>query len=199
MARLALNKSSLTHQNQQLKAFKQFLPALDLKRRQLLAEQGKARQALVEAERKQQELAPLIQQELPMLANLRVDLTGLVTLTGVDLVEENVMGTRLPRLKGVQVKVRNYGLLAKPHWVDRVVESLKIALELRIGVQVAQQRLTLLGQAVRTITQRVNLFDKVLIPRTQANIKKIQIYLSDADRAGVVQAKLAKAKKRNVT
>lgn len=197
MARLALNKSSLTHQNQQLKAFKQFLPALDLKRRQLLAEQGKARQALVEVERKQQELAPLIQQELPMLANLRVDLTGLVTLTGVDLVEENVMGTRLPRLKGVQVKVHDYGLLAKPHWVDRVVESLKIALELRIGVQVAQQRLTLLGQAVRTITQRVNLFDKVLIPQTQTNIKKIQIYLSDAERAGVVQAKLAKAKKRS--
>ena len=49
-------------------------------------------------------------------------------------------------------------------------------------------------QAVTTITQRVNLFDKVLIPRAAANIKKIRIYLSDKEREGVVRAKTAKSK-----
>jgi V/A-type H+/Na+-transporting ATPase subunit D len=47
---------------------------------------------------------------------------------------------------------------------------------------------------VKKVTQRVNLFEKVLIPRTQAHIRKIQIFLGDAERAGVVTAKLAKAK-----
>ena len=56
-------------------------------------------------------------------------------------------------------------------------------------------RLELLDEAVRTITQRVNLFDKVLIPRAQANIKRIRIFLADGERAAVVRAKIAKAKR----
>ena len=42
MARLAINKSSLKHQRDQLGLFKRFLPSLDLKRQQLLTEQKKA-------------------------------------------------------------------------------------------------------------------------------------------------------------
>jgi V/A-type H+-transporting ATPase subunit D len=60
--------------------------------------------------------------------------------------------------------------------------------------QVERRRLALLDEAVRTITQRFNLFDQVLIPRTRANIKRIQIFLADGERAAVVRAKIAKAK-----
>ena len=88
-----------------------------------------------------------------------------------------------------------YALLGRPHWVDPVVDALRTAVELRLQLQIAEQRLALLSQAVRKITQRVNLFDKVLIPQTQANIKKIRIYLSDAERAAVVNSKIAKRKK----
>ncbi len=52
----------------------------------------------------------------------------------------------------------------------------------------------LLERAERSATQRFNLFDKVLIPQTKANIKKIQIYLADAERAGFVNSKIAKRK-----
>ena len=69
-----------------------------------------------------------------------------------------------------------------------------MALKTQIGVQVAQRRVELLERAERSATQRFNLFDKVLIPQTKANIKKIQIYLVDADRAGVVNSKIAKRK-----
>ncbi|MEM6429093.1 MAG: V-type ATP synthase subunit D, partial [Deinococcota bacterium] len=48
--------------------------------------------------------------------------------------------------------------------------------------------------AVKRTTQRVNLFDKVLIPNAQETIRRIQIFLADADRAAVVRAKLAKQK-----
>ena len=50
--------------------------------------------------------------------------------------------------------------------------------------------------AVRRITQRVNLFEKVLIPQADTNIQRIQIYLADAERAAVVRSKIAKAKRR---
>ncbi|MEM9656923.1 MAG: V-type ATP synthase subunit D, partial [Planctomycetota bacterium] len=46
----------------------------------------------------------------------------------------------------------------------------------------------------RRITQRVNLFEKVLIPRSQENIKQIQIGLSEQERSAVVRSKIAKKK-----
>lgn len=195
MARLLLTKASLTKQKQLLKTFQEVLPSLDLKRRQLSAEKAKAKQILAETEAKLQGIEPEIAQGIPMLSNELVDLQGLVKVTGVNLVQENLMGTRLPKVSDVKIEVLPYALLGKPFWVDRLVELLKTALEFQIAVQVARQRLELLSQAERTVTQRFNLFDKVLIPETKTNIKKIQIYLADAERAGVVNSKIAKRKK----
>jgi V/A-type H+-transporting ATPase subunit D len=198
MARVSLNKATLTSQTKQLRAYQEFLPSLDLKRRQLIAEQRKARRALDEIQDALSEIEQAVRAGLPMLSNYRIDLTSIARLSGVELGEENVLGTRLPVIRAARVEVRPYGLLAKPHWVDRLVDHLRKALELRVAQQVAARRLFLLDAAVKTVTQRVNLFDKVLIPRTRQNIKKIRIYLSDGERAGVVRAKLAKAKKRIV-
>ncbi len=195
MARLSLTKASLTKQKQQLKTFEDVLPSLDLKRRQISAERAKAREKLAQTQQKLEELESAIAKELPMLSNDLINLQGLVKVTSVDLVQENVMGTWLPKVNQVQIEMDDYALLSKPFWVDRLGELLRIALEAKIERQVGQQRVKLLNQAERVITQRFNLFDKVLIPKTKANIKKIQIYLADAERAGVVNSKLAKRKK----
>jgi V/A-type H+-transporting ATPase subunit D len=195
MARLALTKASLTKQKRLLETFKEVLPSLDLKRRQLRAEKGKAQQVLAETQAKLQGIEPELAKEIPMLSNELVNLENIVKVTEVELVQENVMGTRLPKVNNVKIEVLSYALLGKPFWVDRLVELLKTALELEIATQVAKRRLELLNQAERTVTQRFNLFDRVLIPQTKANIKKIQIYLADAERAGVVNSKIAKGKK----
>ena len=195
MARLSLTKASLSKQKQQLKTFEDVLPSLDLKRRQISAERAKAREKLAKTQQQLEELTSAIAKELPMLSNDLIHLKGLVKVTGVDLVQENVMGTWLPKVNQVQIEVDDYALLSKPFWVDRLVELLRVALEAKIERQVGKQRVELLNQAERVITQRFNLFDKVLIPQTKANIKKIQIYLADAERAGVVNSKLAKRKK----
>ena len=195
MARLALNKSSLSRQQSQLKTFERFLPSLDLKRRQLLAERNKARIALQRTREAIAQFTVDVGERLPMLSNNEIALRGLVRLTGVNLTEENIVGTRLPVLAGIAVEVRAYPLMARPHWVDAVVRELRVVLELRVRAQVEERRLALLEAAVKTITQRVNLFEKVLIPRARGNIKRIRIYLSDAERAGVVNSKIAKRKR----
>jgi V/A-type H+-transporting ATPase subunit D len=195
MAKLSLTKASLTQQKKNLQTFEAVLPSLDLKRRQLSAERTQAQAVLGQTQQQLADLETSIAKELPMLSNQLVDLSDIVKVTGVDFVEENVMGTRLPKVNQVQIQVRDYALLGKPFWVDRLVDLLKSALENQITLQVFQQRVELLQQAERVVTQRFNLFDKVLIPKTKANIKKIQIYLADADRAGVVNSKLAKRKK----
>lgn len=195
MARLSLTKASLTKQKRLLKSFQEVLPSLDLKRRQLSAERGKAKQVLTEMQEKLAAIEPEIARDIPMLSNEAVDLKNIVKVTGVELVKENVMGTRLPQVNEVKIQVHSYALLAKPFWVDRLVEFLKTALETQIQMQVARRRLELLQEAERKVTQRFNLFDKVLIPKTKDNIKKIQVYLADAERAAVVNSKIAKKKK----
>jgi V/A-type H+-transporting ATPase subunit D len=194
MAQLSLSKSSLSHEQSQLKSFQQFLPSLDLKRRQLIAERAKAKAAVIEVEEAVARLKDEVGRELPMAATREVDLSRLVTAQVVEIGEQNVVGVRLPVLSSVTVETRAYSPLAKPHWVDRAAVCLRQMIEQQLQLTVARERLEVLEQAVTTITQRVNLFDKVLIPRAQANIKKIRIYLSDMEREGVVRAKNAKKK-----
>ncbi len=198
MARLSLSKSSLSRQSRQLKTYERFLPSLEMKHRQLMAERVKAHGRLAQTDRTIAELRQRVGEKLPMLSNHEVELEELVRIRTVRLGRENLVGTRLPVLQGIDVQVRDYGLVAKPHWVDRVVIELTRMLELHTGRQVELRRLELLNTAVRKVTQRVNLFEKVLIPRTRDNIRRIRITLSDAERAAVVRSKIAKGKRSGV-
>ena len=194
MAKLKLSKSALQQERNQLKLYERTLPSLDLKRRQLTVELARARQALEDAHRAVEELETHIGSQLPMLANTGIELRGLVEMTDFELGEENVVGVRLPVLERIHCSVADYSLLAKPAWVDVLVQRLKDAAEQRTQVLVAAERVRILQVQERRITQRVNLFDKILIPTAKKNIQKIQIYLGDAERAAVVRSKLAKAK-----
>jgi V/A-type H+-transporting ATPase subunit D len=196
MTRLALSKNSLQKERRKLSNFERFLPSLDLKRRQLMAERAKAAEELHQAERALVSFLEGIGDRLPMLANREVDLTDLVRITSLDQDVENVVGTRLPRLKGFDVVLKKYSRLSRPQWVDGVAARLKECVALNLRVQFGERRLEILQHAVRRITQRVNLFEKVLIPRTKKNIKYIQIYLGDAERAAVVRSKVAKKKRQ---
>jgi V/A-type H+-transporting ATPase subunit D len=120
-----------------------------------------------------------------------------VTIAALEIGEENLMGTRLPILQSLSFRVSPYGVLTRPFWVDALVTVLQQAMEQTIRTQVARRRVDALEQAERIVTQRYNLFDKVLIPRARQNIRKISIYLADAERAGVVNSKIAKRKKEH--
>lgn len=194
MAKLKLSKSSLQKERDNLKLYRRLLPSLDLKRRQLTVELEKARRQHEERKEAVDRLETRIGQEIPLMANGEVNLQGLVNMTGFQLGEENIVGTRLPILKKIQCQVVRYSFLTSPQWVDVVVDRLREAAEERIQVQVAVERVRILQQAVRRITQRVNLFDRILIPAARKNIQRIRIFLGDAERAAVVRSKITKKK-----
>lgn len=194
MARLQLSKSSLSREQKNLATFKKFLPSLDLKRQQLMAERAKAAAALESTRQEVDELRRDVGVNLRMLSNASIDLTNLARLTDIKFGSENVVGTHLPSLAAIEVEVRPYALLGKPHWVDNVARRLHDMIELHVRCQIEERRLALLEAAVKTITQRVNLFDKVLIPNTRKNIKRIQIFLDDTEKAAVVRSKISKRK-----
>ena len=195
MPRLALNKTALTHETRQLNTYERFLPSLDLKRRQLIAERNRARRDTAATERRIAEIEAETGSAIPMAADKRLNLAGLVIVTDVDIADENLVGLQLPVLRDVQMQRAEYSYLARPHWVDVLADVIETLLLLRTRLQVELQRLEILEEAVRKITQRVNLFDKVLIPRTRDNIRRIRIMLSDAEKAAIVNAKIAKRKR----
>lgn len=194
MPRLSFSKASLQKQSASLKRYRQFLPSLDLKRQQLMAERIKARAKLTELEQDIQACLQFVVTNLPMLSSTIPDLTDLVTVAALDIGSENIVGINLPVLQHLQLQVKEYSPFCRPHWVDQVVVQLKIMLELKVRYRICLQRVSVLDKAVKKVTQRVNLFDKVLIPQTLQNIRKIRIFLSDIERAGVVRAKLTKQK-----
>lgn len=193
MAKLALNKSALQKQRNERRLYERLLPSLDLKRRQLTWERVRAQGRLDDEEAEIKRQRDRAAERLPMLANREIDVSGLVKVKSVQVDEENVVGVRLPVLMGVTFTVREYSMLAMPHWVDVLVDQLQKIAELQLRVQVAAEQLRRLERAERRVTQRVNLFEKVLIPATRDNIKKIQIFLADAERAAVVRSKITKA------
>jgi V/A-type H+-transporting ATPase subunit D len=195
MATMSLSKSSLQQQRERLRLFERFLPSLELKRQQLTAAYKQAVQVLTEAEQGVDQASRSLAALLPILGSTRMPLSGLVRLRHVDVAEEEVLGLRLPTLRTVAFDTAAYALLATPFWFDDLVICLKDMATYRLQVQVYRERVARLQGAVRRITQRVNLFEKVLIPNAKRDIARIQIFLSDVERAAVVTSKIAKAKR----
>jgi V/A-type H+/Na+-transporting ATPase subunit D len=195
MATVLHSKSALQQQRDKLRLFERFLPSLDLKRQQLTAECKKAEQALSNAEQGTDSVSRSVTAMLPILGTSSMKLSGLVHIRRIDLDEEDVLGLRLPTLKTIEFEDPHYSLLATPFWVDDLVLCLKEAATERVRLQVYRERVARMQGAVRRVSQRVNLFEKVLIPNARQNIARIQIFLSDVERAAVVTSKIAKAKR----
>lgn len=196
MSRLQYSKAALHQQSGLLKRYRQYLPSLDLKRQQLLAERARAGKQLDETQDHITKVFQLVADELPMLADDSISLQQLIRIKTCQIETENLIGVPLPRLERIEIETAPYSFFCKPHWVDLYAIEMREMLALQLHRKVQQQRLKLLDMAVKKITQRVNLFEKILIPTAEENIRKIRIFLSDTERAAVVRAKMTKQKRR---
>lgn len=199
MAKLALNKATLNREGRKLKAFRQFVPALDLKRKQLLSERQASRQQLQLLQQQLEGISIAVADLLPMLAGSKIKPEQLLKVKQVELRYVNLVGLELPELATLVITPQQYSKLSTPHWLDPLLQLQQQALEAEIKIRICRQRLELLEAGLQKTTQRLNLFDKVMIPQAQANMRKIQIALSDAERAGVVRAKIAKNKRKRMS
>lgn len=189
-----MNKATLSKQRKQLAQYKKFLPSLDLKRRQLQMEVNKQERIVADLQQREADLRTLVAERLPMLADEDVSVEDLVTVVEVRRTRETRVGLRLPAVEHIELKVRDYPLLGAPAWYDRAAELLSEAIRLRIEVLAAKAALDELKLGLKRITQRVNLFEKILIPETQESIRRIRIFLGDAEREAVVRSKIAKSR-----
>lgn len=196
MKPIKLNKSYLSLEQKNLSNYKKYLPSLELKRKKLLSERSIDEQRLKQLNSEAIELSSAIETNLPM-ANYDVNtLKQLFKIGSIDISQENLVGVKLPVFKSIQFIIEDYAYFNTPHWFDDLIRLLSKAIEVQVQLQIVESRLNLLNQAIQTVTQRKNLFEKVLIPNALKNIRLIQIFLSDNERAAVVSSKIAKKKRQ---
>ena len=188
------NKTALKGQRDSLGKYQKFLPILLLKKMQL---QLVIRQLEPVLEAKRRELAETLTGIRPwgnLLSEPTVEIEDYLQIEEVRTKKDNIAGVEVPEFDEVVYKDVLYSLFATPPWLDKAVAALRRLVALREELRVLLEKNTLLREELRTTTQRVNLFEKKLIPELRENIRKIKIFLGDDETAAVGRAKLAKGK-----
>jgi V/A-type H+-transporting ATPase subunit D len=122
------------------------------------------------------------------------DVTSYAEILHVKKRYENVAGVEIPLLDKVVFRPNEYSLFDTPAWTDRATELLRELVTVRETINIGEEKRRALEKELRDVSIRVNLFEKVLIPRAEENIKKIRIFLGDQQLGAVAQAKVAKKK-----
>lgn len=187
--------AALKEERNALRRFELYLPTLQLKQQQLQLALGLVLRAQEEA------LAALSSVEARISGYQGVfrDRGGVNiekmakpehVITGM----ENMAGVRVPAFESVSFPEAAYSLFGTPPWVDRALEDLREKGRRVSRLKVVEQQKELIEAELRKVMQRVNLFEKMIIPQTEENIRRIRIALGDAMTAAVARAKIAKAK-----
>ena len=193
MAKIKLTKNELKQQKDALKRFRQYLPTLILKKQQLQAEIIKLNGEIEKIKQKKAYLKAEVYKWVEVFAE-RSDLENFIVLEKIETEKGNIAGIDIPVFVKAVFKETGYNFLTFPLWMDYGIDAMKKKLEMNARIEVLKIQQMLVKEELRITTQRVNLFEKVMIPETRGKIKKIQVYLGDMQTASVVTGKIAKDK-----
>lgn len=193
--KLKKTRPELLKQRRKLSMFKRFLPTLILKKQQIQSEILKVRKERVRLEEEINKQIELIKDWIPLFGeSVPGPVTRFVQVKDIERGIKNIAGIKVPFVENVIYEVKNYSKLVTPPWIDEGLKFVKKLLELREKLQILNEQEKILQQELRKVTQRVNLFEKVMIPNAQDNIKLIRIALAEEQTSAVGRSKIAKSK-----
>ena len=201
MAKLKLTKNELKVQKDALKMYRRYLPTLTLKKQQLQAEIRAIAAKAKEVRRQRERLEEGFSDWIAVFSEKDAFPHGIITVSNIRKGEGNIAGVTIPVYEGADFSRGDYDLYETPLWVDIAANHMEKAMSLDLEAEVLDEQVRLLETELKATTQRVNLFEKVKIPETQGNIKKISIYMADQQVSAVVRSKISKRKiaARNAT
>lgn len=192
MATIKLTKNELKAQKDALKMYKRYLPTLTLKKQQLQTEIRSIDQRAKEVREKRKALEAEFSKWIAVFGEQNAFKPDMVTVKNIRKGTGNIAGVTIPIYEGADFSRGDYDLYSTPLWIDLAADRMEKALSYDLEADVLDEQVRLLSKELRTTTQRVNLFEKVKIPETKANIKKITVYLGDQQVAAVVRGKISK-------
>ena len=194
MAKIKLTKNELKVQKDALKMYRRYLPTLTLKKQQLQAE-IRTIEAKAKAVRKEkEELEKGFKDWIAVFSEKDAFPKRVITVSNIRKGIGNIAGVTIPTFDGADFFREDYDLYETPLWVDIATNHMEKAILLDLEAEVLDEQVRLLGAELLATSQRVNLFEKVKIPETEANIKKISIYMADQQVSAVVRSKISKRK-----
>ena len=192
MANIKLTKNELKSQKDALKMYQRYLPTLTLKKQQLQTEIRSIDARAKEVRERRKSLEADFAQWIAVFGEADAFKADMVQVKNIRKGVGNIAGVTIPIYEGADFTRGDYDLYSTPLWVDLAADRMEQALSLDLEADVLEEQVRLLQVELRTTTQRVNLFEKVKIPETKANIKKITVYLGDQQVAAVVRGKISK-------
>ena len=194
MAKIKLTKNEQKVQKDALKMYQRYLPTLTLKKQQLQTEIRTIDAKAKEVRAKRKQLEKEFDDWISVFGESEAFKPGMVTVKNIKKGVGNIAGVVIPVYEGADFSRGDYDLYETPLWIDMAADRMEKALSLDLEAEVLDEQVRLLSKELRTTTQRVNLFEKVKIPETKANIKKISVYLGDEQVAAGVRSKISKKK-----
>lgn len=195
MAEVKLTKNELRAQQNRLSQLLKYLPTLQLKKALLQVEVNEAKLEIEKLRVELDKIRKWIEGFSSILSvPTAIDLRAASEVQEVKKHYENIAGVEVPYFEGVVFKTVEYSLFETPPWLDSAISGLRSLAEAKEKSTIAYEKKSALENELREVSIRVNLFEKILIPRAKAFIKKIKIFLGDQQLAAVSQAKVAKSK-----
>lgn len=118
--------------------------------------------------------------------------TNLIQIDKVYSTKIKVAGIDIPVFENLDTIEQDFSLISNPFWFKNGVQELKDILEIRVRKEYFSIKLSLLEQARKKATQKVNLYEKVQIPTLASAIRQIKRYLEDEENLAKAGQKLLK-------
>ena len=194
MAKIKLTKNELKVQKDALKMYRRYLPTLTLKKQQLQSEIRTIEAKAVAVRQQRENLEKGFSSWIAVFSEENAFPDGIITVSNIRKGTGNIAGVTIPTFEGADFSRGDYDLYKTPLWVDIAANHMEKAMSLDLEAEVLDEQVRLLEKELMSTSQRVNLFEKVKIPETQENIKKISIYMADQQVSAVVRSKISKRK-----
>lgn len=195
--RISKNRVALARMTRKLDTLQKYLPVFEKQRAVLnsMLQQEERLHRQLRDERAQ--LMDALQPWVALFNDSEADLAVFIELREVCIGEENVFGIRVPVFEGLRFQEFPIDFHYYPLWVPEGIAALKQSVEVDSKLDISRQRLAAIRQGYDEANQKVNLFDKKLIPETRAAIREIKTALDARSVAMIVIAKSAKKLQEN--
>ncbi|MEE4351805.1 MAG: V-type ATP synthase subunit D [Desulfatiglans sp.] len=193
--KIKMTWAELRQQRNALARFELYLPTLQLKQQQLQT-------AILKVRREHGQLrqeADAIEQRISLYKSVFRDTAGVHVAAlsepgDIKTSTANIAGVMVPIFESAAFPEALYSLFGTPVWVDQALSDRREQNMTLVKLEIVEHKLALLQDELKRIMQRVNLFEKVIIPEARENIRRIRIALGDRMTAAVARAKIAKEK-----
>lgn len=193
--KIKLTRPELKRFRDALARYERYLPMLRLKQQRLQVMLGETARLRREAQRACDEAAAWLDRYRAVMADRSgIPLAQWARPSEVHVGARNIAGLEVPVFEDVSFPEARYSLFGTPPWVDQTLADLRELSRREAAADVLRQQESLLRHELTRVIQRVNLFEKIMIPHAREAIRRIRIKLGDEMTAAVGRAKIAKGK-----